>query len=238
MRSRSSASVLATSSASPRPLRSSSSSSSPALAPATEDLSFLNSLQTNQLVFARPLESKQWRMAQVIQIIPNKREVHVKYLDNPTATNPSSSDPSSDPYFAVLPLDEECISSCDNKRKRKYRINFDEEDRAFAEAVGGRKPKKRSPEAVSDTPTTTAATPTVKSISKKSQALKVNEAATESSLKEHLPILKPFLTPKIYEKIRNSPSVPLPHHQISAQPRSITKAKLRDYQIAGVRLES
>jgi hypothetical protein len=230
-------SVLVTSSASPRPQRSSSSSS---IFSARKD-PFLNSLQSNQTVFAKPLESKQWRVAQIVRIDVNTKEVHVMYLDDPSAST-SASNLSSSPYLAVLPLDSECISSCDNKRKRKFRINFDEEERAFAEAVGGRKPKKKSPEsdaaAGSKVAAVASSAPVVKSISKKSQSMKVNEAATESSLQEHLPILKPFLTPKIYEKIRSAPATPLSHHQISTQPRSITKAKLRDYQLAGVSIRS
>jgi hypothetical protein len=179
--------------------------------------------EIGQMIFAKTMKSKSWSMAEILTVDMRSQELEVQFLDEKT--------------ILKLPVHPECIQSLSEKRKRKFRVNFDEDERAFNEAIGSKKRSKKiqtESDAVEMLPRKVDNPNAPARVSANVKNLKLTEAATESSLKDHLPLLRPFLTPKVYEKIQNSPTVSLPRHQLTTQPKSIVKATLRDYQIAGV----
>jgi hypothetical protein len=185
----------------------------------------LDLFEIGQMIFAKIMKSKAWSMAEIMKIDTRTQELEVQFLE--------------EKIVMKLPLHPECIQSINEKRKRKFRVNFDEDERAFNEAIGSKKKPKKNPiESVAKVKVSDNETPTPARISTNVKNLKLTEAATESSLKENLSLLRPFVSPKVYEKIQNSPTVSLPRHQLTKQPKSIVKATLRDYQVTGVRHSS
>lgn len=196
----------------------------------------------NQLVFAKLKNSKHWKMARILEVSLENSTVDITFIDSSSSSHPSP--PSHD--ILTLPIHPETIQSIDTKRKRKSRINLEEEETAFYYAIGVNKKMRNTRTTIpaaaatgapsSEPHTQDEAVPAPRTISKNQRNVQINEAATESSLKDHLALLKPFVSSKVYEKIANSPANPLAHHPVTSQPRNITKATLRDYQISGVRI--
>lgn len=203
------------------------------------ELAHENNFTRNQLIFAKLMDSRQWRMAKILDISTKDQTVKIIYLDSPSASA-TVDEKTLDDESITLPIHPETIQSIDSKRKRKLRVNLEEEERTFYHAIGVNKKMKNT----STTPPKSMKVLDVqedevvapRAISKNQRNQQINEAATESSLKDHIALLKPFVSSKVYEKISTSPSSTFRPHHIASQPSQITKATLRDYQVAGVRI--
>jgi hypothetical protein len=179
----------------------------------------VDDLQPGESVFARTSSTHLWGLGTIVNIEKLRNEVLIEWKEKKED--------------CLVPLTSEHIQSCSTKRKRKMKIALDEQEDAYREAVGLKRKARTMPSSSSENQTRDS--PIVeRGPSATASLLKTIERISDSTLRENLSVLKSFVSPKVFERIKSSPPSNVHPIPLTAQPPSIVNVTMRDYQIAGV----